>query len=266
LYVFFFFGLVFSRYSGSSVFNGDNFVSKAFYYVSSILFIAGLIYFYAKYDRENRDGFRKIRYEFLLLFSLFILAVFTARGAVRLIMVLGPIAPIMLGYLIVEGGDRFLKAKDKTWKLLLGVCMIIILIASMYTFSIYYQSVRAQAYSFVPSAYNIQWQKGMEWVRDNTEEDAVFNHWWDYGYWVQSIGERATSVDGGNAITYWNYLMGRHVLTGDNQDDALEFLYNHNTTHFLIDSTDVGKYTAFSSIGSDENYDRYSWIGTIFAG
>jgi len=66
---------------------------------------------------------------------------------------------------------------------------------------------------------------------------------------LQSIGERATVLDGGNAIVYWNYLMGRHVLTGDNQKDALEFLYNHNTTHLLIDSSDIGKYGAYSSIG-----------------
>ena len=103
----------------------------------------------------------------------------------------------------------------------------------------------------------------MGWVREETPEDAVFGHWWDYGYWLQSIGNRATVTDGGNAITYWNYLMGRLVLTGDNQEDALEFLYNHDTTHFLIDSTDIGKYTAFSSIGSDKDYDRYSWIGTF---
>ena len=115
----------------------------------------------------------------------------------------------------------------------------------------------------MPSAYNIQWQKAMDWVRTNTPENAVFSHWWDYGYWVQSIGNRATSVDGGNAITYWNYLMGRHVLTGDNEKNALEFLYNHNTTYFLIDSTDIGKYGAFSSIGSDKNFDRYSFVGTF---
>ena len=47
------------------------------------------------------------------------------------------------------------------------------------------------------------------------------------------------------------------------EKDALEFLYAHNTTHFLIDSTDIGKYGAFSSIGSDENYDRRSWIPTF---
>jgi hypothetical protein len=103
----------------------------------------------------------------------------------------------------------------------------------------------------------------MDWTRQNTPENAVFAHWWDYGYWVQSIGKRATIVDGGNAITYWNYLMGRHVLTGDNERDALEFLYNHNATHLLIDSTDIGKYSAFSSIGSDINFDRFSWIPTF---
>jgi hypothetical protein len=103
----------------------------------------------------------------------------------------------------------------------------------------------------------------MSWVRDNTPKDAVFAHWWDYGYWVQSIGERATVLDGGNAIPYWDYLMGRHVLTGQNETEALEFLKAHNTTYLLIDSTDIGKYPAYSSIGGDLNYDRYSWVSNF---
>jgi len=61
-------------------------------------------------------------------------------------------------------------------------------------------------------------------------------------------------------MAYWNYLMARNVLTGDNQHDALEFLYNHNTTYLLIDSTDLSKYDSYSGIGSDENYDRSSLI------
>lgn len=40
-------------------------------------------------------------------------------------------------------------------------------------------------------------------------------------------------------------------------------MYAHNTTHFLIDSTDIGKYGAFSFIGSNENYDRRSQISTF---
>ena len=261
LYVFFFFGIVFSRYSGSSVFNGDNFISKAFYYVSVTLLAVSFIYYYLEYYKRGEKGFERIRMEYLLLFSLFVLTLFTARGAVRLIMVLGPISAIFVGFLIIESIGLFRKAKDETLRIVLAVLVILILISSMYCFWVYYNSVSGQAYNFIPSAYNIQWQKAMNWVRDETPVDSVFAHWWDYGYWIQSIGERATVTDGGNAVVYWNYLMGRLVLTGDNQEDALEFLYNHNTTHLLIDSTDIGKYTAFSSIGSDEAYDRYSWIG-----
>jgi asparagine N-glycosylation enzyme membrane subunit Stt3 len=103
----------------------------------------------------------------------------------------------------------------------------------------------------------------MSWVRDNTPQDAVFTHWWDYGYWLQSIGNRATVVDGGNSIGYWNHLMGRHGLTSPNDTDTLEFFKTHNVNYFLIDSSDIGKYPAFSSIGSDLNYDRYSWLNTM---
>lgn len=263
-YVFLLLGMIFSRYSSSSIFNGENFISKLFYYASVLLFIGFSIKYYLDYFKKGEcEQFKNINYEYILVTALLLLTLFAARGAIRLVMVLAVIAPIFVGFLIVETAVKFQKTKEETLKLVLGVCGIIILIASMFTFISYYNTVKIQAYNFVPSHYTQQWQKAMQWVRDETPTDAVFSHWWDYGYWVQSIGNRATSVDGGNAITYWNYLMGRLVLTGDNQDDALEFLYNHNTTHFLIDSTDIGKYGAYSSIGSNENYDRYSWFGTF---
>jgi len=261
LYILFFFGLVFSRYAPHpNTFDGENFISKFFYYGSALLLIGALVYFYMKYSKTKDKGFEEIDFEYLFLFSLFILCLFTARSAVRLIMVLGPIAPIFVGCLIISSFYRFRKTEDETIKVVLGIALIIILLLSLFVFWNYYKSVKAQAYSFIPSYYNQQWQKAMEWVRENTPKDAVFGHWWDYGYWLQSIGERATVTDGGNAIVWWNYLSGRLVLTGDNEKDALDFLYSHNTTHLLIDSTDIGKYTAFSSIGSDLNYDRYSWI------
>ncbi|MBS3124562.1 hypothetical protein J4437_08105, partial [Candidatus Woesearchaeota archaeon] len=256
-------GLIFSRYSGSSIFSGENFISKSFYYISALLLVSVLVYYYIKYEKEGKKVFENMNYGFILLFSLFIFTLFTARGAVRLIMVLGPIAPIFVGYLVVESFEGFRKNKEETLKILLGILFILIIILSIFTFWKFYQAVKSEAYNFVPSMYTYQWQKAMEWIREETPKDAVFGHWWDYGYWLQTIGKRATMLDGGNAIGYWNYLMGRYVLTGDNQKDALEVLYNHNVTHFIIDSTDIGKYTAFSSIGSDINFDRYSWFGTF---
>ncbi len=113
---------------------------------------------------------------------------------------------------------------------------------------------------FTGSGYNQQWQVAGKWVRENTEDDAVFSHWWDYGYWVQTNFGRATVTDGGNAKASLNHFMGRVVLTGQNEIEALEFLKAHNVTHLLIVSDEIGKFPAFSSIGSDENWDRYSWL------
>jgi len=38
----------------------------------------------------------------------------------------------------------------------------------------------------------------MSWVRENTNPGEVFVHWWDYGYWVEYLGERPTLADGGH--------------------------------------------------------------------
>jgi len=258
LYVLFFFGLVFSRYSSSSIFNGENFISKLFYYGSALLLIGTAGYYYLKYHKKGDKSFEHIDFEYLFLFSLFVLCLFTARSAVRLIMVLSPIAPIFSSYLLVNSIMKFKDSGDNTKKIVLGTLAMIILLLTIYAGFTYFKTVQDRAYGSVPYYYTIQWQNAMSWVRENTTQDAVFAHWWDYGYWVQSIGNRATVTDGGNAIPWWNYLTGRFVLTGDNQEESLNFLWNHNATHLLIDSSDIGKYGAFSQIGSDENFDRLS--------
>lgn len=272
LYILFFLGLVFSRYaSHPSVLDGEGFISRLFYFGSAFLLIGTFIYYYIKYYRQELKKFEEIDYEYLFFFSIFILTLFTARSAVRLIMVLGPISVILIGYLIITTITKFQQTKDETGKIGFGALVILVLLLSFFIFfgnpvtktPGFYQQIKVEAYSMVPSYYNQQWQKAMNWTRIETPTDSVFAHWWDYGYWLQSIGDRATVLDGGNAISFWNYYMGRLVLTGDNQNDALEFLYNHDATYLLIDSSDIGKYGAFSSIGSNENYDRYSWIGNF---
>jgi len=259
LYVFFFFGLVFSRYAPHpTLLDGESFVSLVFYFGSALLLVGAVIYYYIKYYKGNDKSFELIQFEYILLFSLLILCLFTARSGVRLIMVLAPIAPIFLAYLIVKTFYNYKNSKESTSKIVILIILILILILTIYAGFTYYKSIKERAYSSVPYYYTIQWQNAMSWVRDNTATNAVFAHWWDYGYWVQSIGNRATVTDGGNAIVWWNYFTGRLVLTGDNQKESLEFLYSHNANYLLIDSSDIGKYAAFSQIGSDENYDRLS--------
>ena len=268
IYVIFLLGMVFSRIAPSSIFNGHNFISQLFFIGSLIFFIVSLLHYSIKY----KDKFKQVKFEYILLLSLFILCLITVRGAIRLTMVLASVAPIFVGYLIVKliyslklNEMSITGYKDNIGiakVLTISLCLIVI-ISSIFTGYTFYQTTTTQSYNFVPNYYNIQWQKSMDWTRNNTPVKSVFASWWDYGYWIQAIGERATITDGGNVITYWNYLMGRHVLTGDNQEDALEFLYNHNAGYLLIDSSDIGKYGAYSSIGSDKYYDRFSVVHTL---
>jgi dolichyl-diphosphooligosaccharide---protein glycosyltransferase len=39
------------------------------------------------------------------------------------------------------------------------------------------------------------WPQAMQWISENTEEDAVIAAWWDYGYWITTLGERTTIAD-----------------------------------------------------------------------
>jgi len=270
-YTVFLLGLIFSNFSidhkvffDKILLDGNTPFSFILYFGGMIIFLGLLLrYYIIRYKKGAFDIFSKFDISYVLYFVILSMTIVGARGAVRLIMVLAAIVPIVVGFLVVKTIERFSKEKNDSLKMLFGFFVIIVCLGSLFTAYTYYQNDKYTGENFAPGTYQWQWQNAMSWVRQNTSETSVFAHWWDYGYWVQSIGERATILDGGNAITYWNHLFGRHVLTGTSDEKALEFMYAHNTTHLLIDSTEIGKYTAYSSIGADENYDRFSWIATF---
>lgn len=256
--------LIFSRYSNESILNGTSGISLLMYFGGVAFFLGcfGYVY-YKRYKNSELLIFKEFNFSYILYFVILTIGIIGARGGIRLIMVLGAISPIAVSFFNVKIFMNFFKEKEESRRFFSLILVLLIVIASVFTLWTYYQSDKAVASGFAPSSYNHQWQKAMSWVRENTSPTAVFGHWWDYGYWVQGIGKRATILDGSNSIIYWNHLMGRYVLTGTSDKDAAEFLYAHNGTHLLIDSTEIGKYTAYSSIGADENYDRFSWISTF---
>lgn len=258
-YIILIFGIVFTRLKPDSILNGESAFSIFLFLGSMGLFAFVIIYQYFKRQEFNPD------IGIVLILMTFFFSLISARGAIRLLYFLYPIAPIIAAFAIVRLAELTFEYKDEVMRIVLGLLLLgssLISAYSLYQFSV--QSYNEAKYGSVPSSYNIQWQLAMNWTRENTPKDSVFSHWWDYGYWVQTMGERATVLDGGNAITYWDYLMGR-TLTANNETEMLEFLKTHKANYLLIDSSDIGKYPAFSSIGSDENYDRYSWISTFSA-
>ena len=69
----------------------------------------------------------------------------------------------------------------------------------------------------------------MNWISENTDEDSIIAHWWDYGYWTQYAGNRATVNDGGRAGGELNmYTLARFGMLGDDRSESLEYFKSRN--------------------------------------
>ena len=254
----FIFGILFSRISPSSLFNGDNFISGFIYFGSLIFYFSSFLYIYFK---DNL----KIKSELLILSSWLVFMLISGRGAIRLFFVITPFFCFMAGYSVINFFNYAKTSKEETLKYtlyIIGIFAVIFLIWSSFNF---YHSSLNQAKYTGPSA-SLQWQKTMSWVRENTIQEGIFVHWWDYGYWVQYLGERPVLSDGGHFEgTFRDHLIGRYVLTSPNPATLLSFMKSNNASYLLIDPTDIGKYTAYSSIGSSSEWDRIAGLPSMIS-
>lgn len=258
------FAILFSRYSSTSTFNGVNFISQFVYFLGFLGLAAYLIFIY-------KDSKEKIDTSLIFLFSWMIIMLVTIRAAQRTIFLVVPYMVVIASYLIIKSWNHFKGSKKETQKYIYGIIFILaILLAFAFIFGNPFKSTpggyylsNAQAQSTGP-LMNTYWQNAMAWVRNNTAPDSVFLSWWDYGYQIQTAGHRTTVLDGGNFNAYWDYLMGRYVLTTPNPNTAYSFMKTHNVSYFLMDPSDIGKYSAYSSIGNAANTsDRASYLPTL---
>ncbi|MBI2044042.1 hypothetical protein HYT24_01625, partial [Candidatus Pacearchaeota archaeon] len=221
-------GFFFSRYSPNSVLNGTNFISQALYFGTMLVFLGSVIYIYIRNSRENISESHSINYNYVLLLALVLLMVLASKGAIRLLFISSPVFTIPVAFLVIGLFSYWNTSKDEFWKMAL---IILVLISAVFLALSFVNFEKQTSYGVkvtVPSMYTIQWQKAMDWVRDNTQEDSIFVHWWDYGYWVQSIGKRPTVTDGGHQIGYWDHLTGRYLLTAQNPASALSIMKTYN--------------------------------------
>jgi len=249
-------GILFHRYSATSVFNGNSFISRLFYIGSLLLFMGNFIWVYFKDKIETKS-----ENVIILLFTFFM--AFAGISAVRLIFVLTPVVCFVSAYALLKTYEYAKNSTEEILKMIFYIALIGMIILLVFASIAYIKNTKAQS-TQIGSSANLQWQYAMKWVREDTSPGSIFIHWWDYGYWVQYIGERPTVTDGGHANGYWDHLIGRYLLTTPNPNTALSFMKAQNVSYLLIDPSDIGKYPAYSSIGSDQGgIDRYSFIPTI---
>ena len=86
------------------------------------------------------------------------------------------------------------------------------------------------------------WKHSMNWLKNNSSEDSVIASWWDYGYWITTLSDRATIVDNATLIDWQIKKMAYalittpenswHILNSDYSDDISEYLGNETILAF----------------------------------
>jgi dolichyl-diphosphooligosaccharide--protein glycosyltransferase len=76
------------------------------------------------------------------------------------------------------------------------------------------------------------WLDSMEWIKNNTPEDAVIGAWWDYGYWIQTKADRATLADN-STLTDW-IIKKIATIFISSPDKGWEILRDMDVDYFLI--------------------------------
>lgn len=85
------------------------------------------------------------------------------------------------------------------------------------------------------SSYTIgttDWLDSIEWIKNNTPKDAVVAAWWDYGYWISTMGERATLADNSTVSTSIIENIARMLLS--NPDEAWHLLQEMQADYILV--------------------------------
>ncbi|MCH7850054.1 MAG: hypothetical protein IH845_00220 [Nanoarchaeota archaeon] len=247
-------GILFSRVSSVSLFNGTSFISQTFYFLSLIFFGASFLVILNK-------GKFKVDSRIVIILSILFFTLINGRSAVRVFFLIAPFVSFAAAYSI---GKFYYYAKDSrenTYRMIFKMLLVISVVLLGYSVYTSYETIKNQAPNTGP--INPQWITAMEWVRENTPEGDIFVHWWDYGYWIQTLGERPTVTDGGHSgQDQADHYIGRYVLTTPNPASALSFMKTWNVSYLLIDPTDLGKYTAYSQIGggSEDPRDRFAAI------
>ena len=244
--------------------------SNTYLWAIIITFILlAVLYFLAK---KQHGLFSDEKYAFLLSFVFIFLTLILANVQIRLLFAFAPVAALGSGFFVTTVLETLWKTSIKQNNSETGKAkyfarapkIAALLFCALVLFVFYTSAVKAEAQNhYVGSMVPGQWDAAMAFIREQTPKDSVVTHWWDYGHMTAAVGERATVTDGGN-VRSWNHASGRYFLTGKDKTSTLEYLKSHNVTHILISDQEIPKYPAFSLIGSDENFDRYSSIG-IFA-
>ena len=79
--------------------------------------------------------------------------------------------------------------------ILLALPLVLPLDKNMITYATFPPAILTANANLSPTFVTNDWKDAMQWLKENTPKDAVVASWWDYGYYITTLGERKTLAD-----------------------------------------------------------------------
>ena len=183
-------------------------IDISFYFLSILMVFAGIGAWLLFQKKVNHS--LKIKGE-MAAFALIIgfLGIYFSSAFVRL-EVFGSISVIILSSIGISILiSKILKGEHKPTSVVTKISFLAIIVALLVVPMAYPERNWSNSNAVNPAtilnggtSFNIStndWTDAMQWLKENTPEDAVIAAWWDYGYWISTLSERKTLAD--NATT-----------------------------------------------------------------
>ena len=216
-------------------------ISQSFLF-HSILMVFAAVGIWLLLDRHAVE-FHRIRPEFLafaLIIGMF--GVYISSAFIRL-EVFGAVAVIILSSLGISVLIRRLAADTGHSRpaipvrmgMIAGIAVLLVMPLAAPGYSTIEATRGPPSILNGASAFDVvtsDWLDAYEWIKNNTPPDAVVGSWWDYGYWTQTLGERASIAD--NATTNSTRIKEIATMMLSPPDTAHAMLQDLQADYFMI--------------------------------
>ena len=219
-------------------------ISQSFLFHSILMIFAGLgIWLIIKNQKEKNSNFIK---NDMILFSLIfgLIGIYVSSAFVRLevfasisLIILSSVGLSILVKNVLNNTESK-KSKNLIIKssFLVGIIILLVIPISFPEDSNWVTAAKSpptilNGGSAYPVSTN-DWTESMEWIKNNTPKDAVIASWWDYGYWISTLGERASIAD--NSTVHTNIIQNLAKMLMSSSDQAWKMLTDMQADYVVV--------------------------------
>ena len=109
------------------------------------------------------------------------------------------------------------------------------------------------------------WIDTFDWISENTPKESVIASWWDYGYWITTLGERTSLAD--NATINSTRIATLAQMLMSNEEEGIKIAKDLESDYILLyvvaDRLPGNDGTNFYTLGSGGDESKKQWFMRI---